>query len=186
MKYLKLFESRQTESEVAFICSQLLIDKWSINSDGLVDVDEGVYIYGKELTKLPLRFGYVSGDFDCEGNKLIDLEGCPLVVGGYFDCSRNELTSLEGSPKSVGGRFFCHQNKLTSLRFAPEEIEGSVILLPNPISDIPKEYLTREYLKFIVKEQFDWNLYRKDGSIYTERLEQMIEWGIETNKITKL
>jgi hypothetical protein len=72
------------------------------------------------------------------------------------------------------------------LRFAPEEVEGRVSVLPNPISDIPEQYLTSEYLQFIVKEQYDWNLYRKDGSMRFDRLEQMIEWGIETNKIKPL
>jgi hypothetical protein len=72
------------------------------------------------------------------------------------------------------------------LRFAPEEVAGEVRAIPNPISDIPEEYLTEKYLEFIVKEQYDWNLYRKDGTIYSERLEQMIEWGIETNKIKPL
>jgi hypothetical protein len=166
MKYLKLFE-KQTEYDIYKICRdmRLSLRNWSISSDGLVDVDGNVDLSYKNLTKLPFSFGYVRG---------------------YFHCYGNELTSLEGAPKSVGRGFNCSHNKLTSLRFAPEEIGGSIIILPNLISDIPKKYLTREYLEFIVKEQPDWRLYRKDGTIHTERLEQMIEWGIETNKIKPL
>jgi hypothetical protein len=184
MKYIKLFEARQTEAEIAEICELYDIKNWSINSEGLVDVNGYVNLFNKKLTNLPLNFGHISGDFDCANNYLTNLKGCPKSVGGFFDCHSNELTSLEGSPKVVSGSiFYCSNNQLTSLRFAPEEIEGMVNVLPNPISDIPEKYLNKEYLGFIVKEQYDWNLYRKDGTIYLERLEQMIEWGIETNKI---
>ncbi len=206
MKYLKLFES-YTESDVAEICKKYAIENWSINSEGLVDVNGDVFLTQNSLTKLPINFGFVSGDFSCrdnqlttlEGcpqvvdgsffctyNQLTTLEGCPQVVGGDFNCLKNLLTSLEFSPLSIGGYFNCSRNKLTSLRFAPEYIECEVFVLPNPIEDIPGEYLTKEYIQFIVKEQYDWNLYRKDGTIYLERLEQMIEWGIETNKIKPL
>ena len=227
MKYLKLFEAKQTKAEIAKICMKYAIENWSINSEGLVDVDDTVDLSVKGLSKLPLNFGHVSGDFDCATNYLTNLKGCPKSVGGDFYCynneltslegcpqkvglgfycynnkltnlkgcpqsvydfycSSNELTSLEGSPQVVGGIFYCYENKLTSLRFAPEEVVGGVVVLPNPISDIPKEYLTHEYLEFIVKEQYDWNLYRKDGTIHSERLRQMIDWGIETKKIKPL
>jgi hypothetical protein len=207
MKYLKLFES-YTESDIAEICKKYGIFNWSINSEGLVDVDGGVYLSREELTELPLNFGHVSGDFYCSNNELtslkgsprsvgkdffcfsnelISLQGSPREVGGNFSCYNNRLTSLEGGPLTIGGMFFCHNNKITSLRFAPEEVEGVITILPNPISNIPENYLTREYLEFIVKEQNnDWRLYRKDGTIYPERLEQMIEWGIETKKIKPL
>jgi hypothetical protein len=203
MKYLKLFES-YTESDIAEVCDKYVIFNWSINSEGLVDVDGSVFLSKEGLTKLPLSFGRVSGDFLCNSNeltslqgapksvgldfwcqhnKLTSLEGSPQIVGGSFDCSRNYLTSLQDSPREVGVDFWCTRNKLTSLRFAPDEVGGKAVVLPNPISDIPKKYLTREYLEFIVKEQPDWRLYRKYGTIQPERLEQMIEWGIETKKI---
>jgi hypothetical protein len=204
MKHLKLFEQKSYEEHVAEVCQKYKIENWLINSEGLVDVDGNVKLHSEELTKLPLNFGYVSGNFYCYSNQLINLAGAPVSVGGQFDCSRNKLTSLEGGPQEVDGRFWCwknqltslegapltvggnfncQDNKLTSLRFAPVEVEGGVFVLPNPIADIPEQYLTGEYLKFIVKEQYDWRLYRKDGILRLDRLEQMIEWGKESNKI---
>jgi hypothetical protein len=206
MKYLKLFES-YTESDVAEICKKYGIENWYINSEGLVDVDGDVFLYRDNLIELPLIFGHVSGNFFCADNHLTSLEGAPISVGGSFYCSDNyltslegvpisvggnfscygnRLTSLEGGPKSVGGDFYCWGNKLTSLIFAPEEVEGVITILPNPISHIPEKYLTREYLQFIVKEQPDWRLYDKNGVMRLDRLEEMIEWGIETNKIKPL
>ncbi len=207
MKHLKLFEQKSYEEHMAKICRKYRIENWSISSEGLVDVDGDVWLTGEDLTKLPLNFGYVSGHFSCGENGLTSLQGSPKLVGGQFDCSRNKLTSLEGGPQKVDGRFWCwknqltslegapltvggnfncQDNKLTSLRFAPEEVEGGVFVLPNPIADIPEQYLTSEYLQFIVKEQYDWSLYRKDGILRLDRLEQMIEWGIETKKIKSL
>jgi hypothetical protein len=188
MKYLKLFEDKQTESKIAEICMKYGIENWSINSEGLVDVNSDVDLYRKLLFvfELPLNFGHITGSFDCSTNYLTNLKGCPHTVGGYFDCYDNKLTSLEGCPKSVSGSFDCSHNQLTTLRFAPEEVEGEAFVLPNPISDIPKEYLNGEYLEFIVKEQYDWRLYQKDGTLRLDRLEEMIEWGIETKKIKPL
>ena len=225
MKYIKLFEARQTKAEIAKICKKYAIENWSINSEGLVDVDGGVDIMSRYFTRLPLNFGYVSGDFFCNDNELTSLHGSPREVGGNFDCVTNYLTSLEGcpqkvgrgfycwnnqltslkgcpqevgadfwchgnqltnleySPKSVNGSFYCYMNRLTTLRFAPEEIGGKAWVLPNPIADIPKKYLNREDIQFIVKEQPDWNLYRKDGTLRLDRFQEMIEWGKEQGKI---
>jgi hypothetical protein len=207
MRFLKLFEQKSYEEHVAEICQRYNIRNWSINSEGLVDVNGNVYLSRKRLTKLPLNFGHVGGNFYCSSNQLTNLAGCPHTVSGNFSCayniiislegplhtvsgnfscSSNIITSLEGGPQSVGGNFWCFENDLDSLRFSPEEVGGEVRVLPNPITDIPKKYLTEKCLQFIVKEQYDWNLYRKDGSMRLDRLEQMIEWGIETNKIKPL
>ena len=115
MKYLKLFEARQTEAEIAEICELYDIKNWSINSEGLVDVNGDVNLFRSALTKLPLNFGYVRGDFWCKDNQLTSLQGSPREVGGSFYCVQNYLTSLEGSPISVNGSFHCYNNKLTSL-----------------------------------------------------------------------
>ncbi len=246
MKYLKLFEAKQTESMVAKICKRFGIQNWSINSEGLVDVDGDVDLSHKKLSRLPLKFGKVTGFFSCEKNQintldgspkhvdgyfscdmniLMSLGGSPTYVGGLFSCSDNYLKSLEGGPSYVGkhyyclnnvltnlkgapnhifknffcnsnnlttlencpreieGDFHCFNNKLTTLRFGPDSVDGSVWAFGNKISDIPKKYLTDRYLQFIIKEQHDWRLYRKDGTLRLDRLEEMIEWGIETNKI---
>jgi hypothetical protein len=78
--------------------------------DGVVHVVGDVDIYNSELTRIPVQFGYVSGNFHCSHNKLTSLEGCPSEVGGGFYCSFNNLTSLEGGPSEVGGDFYCRYN----------------------------------------------------------------------------
>ena len=119
MKYLKLFENHQTESEVAKICKEYNIKSWTLNSDGLVDIKGNVFLYAKNLKKLPLKFGTVTGYFDCTNNKLISLEGSPHTVGDFFNCEYNKLTSLKGAPHTIGSNFNCEDNKLTSLEGAP-------------------------------------------------------------------
>jgi len=108
--------------EIADICKRYNIKNYTINSDGIVDVDGNVdFCYGY-LTKLPLKFGNVSGIFSCQFNQLNTLEGCPQSVGGNFHCSYNKLTTLEGCPQSVGGNFSCGHNELTTLEFCPQSV----------------------------------------------------------------
>ena len=123
MKYLKLFEGYQTESEVAEICKKHGIENWSLNN-GLVDVRGDVDLPRKGLTELPLKFGEVTGCFNCSNNKITSLEGAPKSVGGYFDCNFNVLKTLEGAPHTVGANFRCEYNQLNSLEGAPNKVTG--------------------------------------------------------------
>lgn len=70
-----------------------------INDDLTVDVDGDVNLQQLELKKLPLKFGKVSGNFNCSRNKLESLDGAPHEVGDGFYCSGNKLESLDGVPK---------------------------------------------------------------------------------------
>ena len=132
MKYIrdyKLFERRGglTDEQRKFL-DEYIRGTWSVNSEGLVDVQGGFYCYRQGLEDfLGIRFGRVSGYFWCWGNQLRTLEGSPRKVGGVFWCYGNQLRTLEGSPRKVGGNFYCHQNPLISLEGAPEVIEGKFL-----------------------------------------------------------
>jgi Leucine-rich repeat (LRR) protein len=90
--------------------------------DGVVHVVGSVKCFYNELKFIPVQFGYVSGDFICEGNNLVSLYGCPSEVGGDFFCSFNKLESLKGGPSEVGGDFVCSHNQLESLKGCPNEV----------------------------------------------------------------
>jgi len=135
--------------EVAFKYDKELFDKdvifkklygirgeFSINSDGEVDVDGDVYINYKGITKIPIRFGKVTGNFEFSNNLLTSLEGCPDWVGGYFSCSRNNLTSLEFAPSYVGRFFDCCFNNLTSLKGSPIEVVGDFRCYNNNLTSL--------------------------------------------------
>ena len=145
MKHIKLFENFDTNS-IDEICKKYKIRNYTINDDGSIDVDGDVHLSNRQISKLPLKFGRVSGNFVCNYNIMKSLEGCPSYVGGEFacsnnnlndlkyspgyvggkfDCSSNTLTTLDGSPKYVGKYFNCsYNNELTSLEHSPEYIEG--------------------------------------------------------------
>lgn len=97
------------ECELAKIIREhwMIIDQWTVNDDGSIDVNGNVAFSSqiKYLSKIPLRFRKVTGDFDCSGLGLKTLEGCPIEVGGVFDCTYNQFPSLEFAPKRVGGAF---------------------------------------------------------------------------------
>jgi hypothetical protein len=131
IKKYKLFVESLNEShvtklyyDISKICNKYGITHWSINADGLIDVDGDVNLNHSGLTKLPIKFGEVTGNFECSDNQLTTLEGSPQSVGGGFSCRYNQLTTLEGSPQSVGGGFYCRNNQLTTLEGSPQSVGG--------------------------------------------------------------
>ncbi len=116
---------KESKSDIDSICKKYDIKNYTINVDGSIDVDDYVNLSYKSLYKLPLKFRNVSSNFNCNGNKLNSLEGCPEEVGEDFNCSDNNLTSLEGSPNRVGSKFICSNNNLTSFKGCPSYI-GSI------------------------------------------------------------
>ncbi len=107
-------------------------DNYTINDDGTIDVDGDVYLLRKNITKLPFRFGRVTGNFEIDHNNLETLEGSPYYVGGKFSCNVNKLKNLIGSPGEVGGDFECSNNSLSSLEGMTPEIGGDFICYDNP------------------------------------------------------
>ena len=83
--------------------------------DGLIHTTGDVLFLHKNLTKIPLHFGRVDGDFIVKNLKLQSLKGCPIYVGGNFNCRNNDLKSLSSGPEIVRGSYDCCENKLTSL-----------------------------------------------------------------------
>jgi hypothetical protein len=119
------------------ILEELEVENYTINDDGVVDVDGGVFFGEAGLKEIPVQFGKVTGDFYCSDNYLSTLKGAPEKVSGSFYCYNNELTSLEGAPKYVGGRFFnCSANKLTSLKNSPKEVGGNFDCSKNKLIDL--------------------------------------------------
>ena len=194
MKRLKIFENYQTEEEVAKICKRYGIENWSINKDGLVDVAGHVNLSYKGLTKSPLKFGIISGEFDCSNNYLTTLEGAPQSVGNFscfsnylttlegapqsvgesFYCHSNNLTTLKGAPESVVGDFWCHNNRLTTLEGAPYSIDGYFGFNGNPLLDLIKRNNMKS-IKHILANQEMYHIYNKDGSINEYRFRLMMD-----------
>ena len=130
------------------VCSKYDIKKYIINHDLSIDVDGGVSFTVKGLTKIPLKFNKVYGDFSCSLNKLTTLEGSPKSVGGNFLCGYNNLTTLLGSPKKVYGDFSCNHNKLTTLLGSPKRVRGNFYCSYNNLTTLEggPEYIGRDLL----------------------------------------
>ena len=132
----KDFINESTKEDIESICFKYGIKNYTINEDGTIDVDGDVNLSGKNIDKLPLKFGKVTGNFNCSYNQLTSLEGSPSEVGGDFICYQNKLTSLEGSPSRVGGSFYCSSNKLTSLEGSPKRVDGDFLCHYNQLVDV--------------------------------------------------
>ena len=118
-----------------------------------------------KLSKIPIKFGRVSGYFHCLGNSLITLDGSPSYVGGYFVCRKNRLISFEGAPSYVGLDFYCNGNPIhevyslfnTPKCFEPineyDVIQGRSIIL----SRLEEVY---HDLKMQIPDKFNFKYYR--------------------------
>lgn len=76
------------------ICKRYGIEKYTINSNGSIDVDGNVELSFNRLKRLPIKFNYVSGSFDISCNKLTTLEGLPKHIGGYLNLDYNDIEVL--------------------------------------------------------------------------------------------
>ena len=95
-------------------------------------VERDLNLSNLELLQLPTT-SKVGGNFWCNNNQLVTLQGAPQSVGGYFWCNNNQLISLQGAPQSVGGGFYCNNNQLTTLEGAPQSVGGSFWCDNNPV-----------------------------------------------------
>ena len=127
IKSYKIFEHQNQSLDNSELIKELEwfgIKNYTINIDGTIDVDGDVYLPSKELSKLPFKFGKVTGDFTCSLNELTSLEGCPNEVGGYFTCNNNQLKDLIGGPQEVDDDYYCYGNQLESLEGCAGDIGG--------------------------------------------------------------
>ena len=135
MRYLKLFEGFEN-TDIVNICRKYNISNYVVNSDESIDVDENVGLYGKSLTKLPLKFNKVNGHFTCSRNRLRSLEGSPIEVNSSFYCHYNKLTSFEFAPKIIRGNFYCQYNNIKSFEYFPSFVKNEFYCYDNPIEEV--------------------------------------------------
>ena len=170
MKHLKLFESFN-KVDIHEICKEYGIKNYTINNDGSIDVKYVVNLIFMDLTKLPIKFNKVNGNFRCSNNQLTSLEGSPKIVNGYyFDCSNNNLKSLKGCPEIVDGTFYCHNNEISSFEHFPKHITGHFLCDKNPIWEIWKLFEDKSKI-----ELFNDIDIIQDGVVILDRLNYFLE-----------
>jgi hypothetical protein len=124
---------------IKFWCGLLELKNYEI-INGLVNVNGSVDISSRNFDKIPIKFGFVTGDFNCSHNILKTLEGSPVKVGRSFNCVFNNLTSLIGGPKEVGEIFYCQNNNLSTLEYGPLKIGIDLECYKNPIFEEYQKY----------------------------------------------
>ncbi len=102
------------------------IKSYIIHDNGYIDVNGSVDLINMGFRQIPLKFGRVSGSFNCHGNVLETLKNSPYFVGGNFICDHNDLKNLEGGPEEVDGHYDCGNNRLISLSGCAAEIGGNL------------------------------------------------------------
>ncbi len=137
----KIDLSSITEAQIAaisFLERSVRRGTWKINRDtGLIDINGDFNCSSSGIKNFSgIRFGKVTGYFNCSYNNLTSLDGAPLEVGGNFYCYNNQLKNLEGAPKEAGKDFHCSYNKLTSLAGAPQSVGGDFSCHTNKLTSL--------------------------------------------------
>lgn len=153
MKYIKIYEDFHTDLDK--LCEEYGITNYTINGES-VDVDGDVDFSNRKLVKIPIKFGKVTGYFNCYNTRLNTLKNSPKEVGSSFFCDNNALTSLEGGPIIVGGNFYSDNNKLTSLKGSPREVGGDFNCYNNKLNTLEG-----------CPDKIGGALYFKNSDIYT-------------------
>ncbi len=171
------------KNDISFWLHKRGVANFHILKDNSVKVQGDVYLSGKleNLSKLPLRFHEVTGDFDISNNELVSLEGSPKRVGGSFLAYKNELTSLKGGPIEVGKNFIVLRNNLSSLEYSPVKVKEDYICSHNPIKtlvgivDVGGSVFTNVLLEKLKYQEFSYNsviTYKYVGDAVSNYLEK--------------
>lgn len=114
------------------------IKNFTILEDNSINVKGDVKLSNllENLSKLPVNFNEVDGDFDISDNVLTSIEGSPQKVSGDFKAHKNEINSLKGGPKEVGKNFIILKNNIRSLENAPSVVGDDFICSHNPLNDL--------------------------------------------------
>jgi hypothetical protein len=114
---------------------------WILNENGEVDVYGNVSIPNRFIRdEIPVKFGRVTGWFDCTHNNLTTLKNIPNFIGGSFYCLFNNLTDYF---KNIKEEDFLYWGKLSW-----EDALNEYPFLIN----ISKKYVNRYSLEYYLKE----------------------------------
>jgi hypothetical protein len=177
IKHYKIFESTSpnfpsTKEGVIEVCEKYKIKNYTINNDLSIDVDGNVIIGYTLLEYLPLRFNHVSGYFDCSGNRLKSLEGCPQTLDSGFYCTNNNLESLKDCTQTINGDFMCSNNKLTDLEYFPE-VEGHIRIAENKVHYLVYTFINKAD-SFMIEDFIDYEIVRNRDTVMLDRLQTFI------------
>ena len=134
--------------DIDWVCQKYNIKRYTIREDGKVDVDGNVYLNDKRLTKLPLEFGIVTGNFNCNDSYITSLKGAPEEVGVTFFSSRINSTSLDDCPKKVK-YFFSTGNNLLDVKGIINCKCEYIDISDSPICNIIKDIKDLEHFYLI-------------------------------------
>jgi hypothetical protein len=137
-----------TQEQIEFL-NEVVRGTWTLNSEGKVDVVGGVNIISMPLTEIPVKFGKVSGYFNCYNNHLTSLENCPDEVGSGFYCDGNNLKDYF---KNIKEEDFKHWDKLY----------WAIVLQEYPfLINIAKNYVGKEGFIYYIEKCPKTKLYLK-------------------------
>lgn len=135
------------------------IGRWTLTTDGKVNVVGDVVATHGNMETFPFKFGKIGRDFLCNNCSLTSLKGAPEIAKSFL-CGNNQLKSLVGGPHTVES-YNCASNLLTSLIGAPLIASTYFSCINNPLDSL--EGLPEKYLLVYLSYSTDLPLLRLVG-----------------------
>jgi len=121
---------------------------WKFNDDGTVDIFDSIVINNNnKISKIPVKFNDVYGNFSIVNRYINSLENCPKVVRKNFTIDSNSLKNLKYSPDTVGEDYYVFCSELESIEGISPKIDRLVYREGKIIKDIDKNMLTEQNCK---------------------------------------
>lgn len=115
--------------------NKLVINGEYIITDNEVNVNGDVKLRG--LSSIPIKFGTINGDFNCQFCGLVTFRNAPHTVTGSVIASSNKFTNLDNCPKNIGKNLILNGNKnLMNLHGCPDTINENLDLYGCNLSNI--------------------------------------------------
>ena len=182
LKKYKLFESVNV-AEIDSLCEKYGIEDYIINSDGTIDVNNKVDLRERDLTKIPLKFRNVRGDFYCINNSLTSLVNSPKEVIGNFSFGNNRVSSFKDVP-DIKGYLGCYNNLITSLDDLVWKNFDKIYIQSNPIAlVIGFPTYSIKSISYNVNNIPDIHYLINNHWINSDKREEFIEYFVDMNII---
>lgn len=172
--------------EIRAWCSLTDISKYTINSDGSLDVHQDVIIDFNRVDGLPYKFNVINGDFTSDHNELTNMDNMPVTVNGDFSIATNDITSLEGCPRYIKGDFSFNNNFGLSSTYVGDYdviVDGDFFVYD---TGLPQEFMDEvensdngqsdtNKLRMIFKYQRHFNIWNADNTLDIPCFQELLD-----------
>lgn len=124
-------ETNSLRDKSSKFCKDYGLSNWSVDDNGVIDIQGKLNLSHANLTEIPVPFGTVSDYVDFSFNKLSSFKNFPKKIGGNkLQLKANNFESLVGLKDiEFVGSIYLHENPIKSFQGFPSHYYGDTLTL---------------------------------------------------------